>query len=53
MWGEKKELEKRPDNEPKFSIKNKTDRYILIFVVVTCLVIIAIIVTLLCVYFLL
>ncbi len=51
MWGEKKELEKRPDNEPKFSLKSKTDRYILVFVIVTCLVITIIIVALLCVYF--
>lgn len=42
-YGPKKDLEKRPDKEPKFSMKNKTDKYIVIFtivglVVVACLI---------------
>ena len=33
-YGPKKDMEKRPDKEPKFSMKNKTDRMIVTTVVV-------------------
>lgn len=33
-YGPKKDLQKRPDKEPKFSMKNKTDKYIVIFILV-------------------
>ena len=34
-YGPKKDMQKRPDNEPKFSMKNKTDRTIVTVVVVS------------------
>ena len=34
-FGPKKDMTKRPDNEPKFSMKNKTDRTIITVVVVS------------------
>ena len=37
-------MEKRPDNEPKFNIKNKVDRKILFFVITSSIVLIALII---------
>ena len=34
-YGPKKDMQKRPDNEPKFSLKNKTDRIIVTVIVIT------------------
>ena len=41
-YGPKKDMTKRPDNEPKFSMKNKTDRTIITVVVVTIAVLLLI-----------
>lgn len=38
-YGPKKDLQKRPDEERKFSLKNKTDKYIFIFVLIGLLIV--------------
>lgn len=42
-YGPKKDMQKRPDNEPKFSLKNKTDRTIVTVVVITIAVLLILI----------
>ena len=37
-YGSNKKMQKRPENEPKFSLKNKTDRMILLFILLGILV---------------
>ncbi len=49
-YGKNKEMQKRPDNEPKFSLKNKTDRFIFLFVLISLLVIAALVAILVCVF---
>lgn len=46
-FGPKKDLEKRPDQEPKFSMKNKTDKFIVLFAIIAsviCLVLVGVLV---------
>ncbi len=50
-WNTKIKLEPRGDEDPKFDPHNKTDRKILIAVVVSSIVIIGIIVGLFCIYY--
>ena len=44
-------LEQRNDKEPKFNPKNKTDRKILLTVILSCAVLIALIVGLIIIYY--
>lgn len=50
-YGPKKDMTKRPDNEPKFSMKNKTDRTIITVVVVSVAVLLLILAAVLLLYF--
>ncbi len=50
-YGKNKNMQKRPENEPKFSLKNKTDRTIFWIIIIALLVLgalIALIVFLIC-----
>ena len=44
-------LEERSDKEPKFDPKNKTDRKILLTVIISCVVLIGLIVGLIIIYY--
>ncbi len=50
-WNTKIKLEPRGDEDPKFDPHNKTDRKILIAVVVSSIIIVGIIVGLFCIYY--
>jgi signal transduction histidine kinase len=50
-YGPKKDMTKRPDNEPKFSMKNKTDRTIITVVVITVSVLLLILAGVLLLYY--
>lgn len=49
-YGKNKEMQKRPEQEPKFSLKNKTDKYIFIFVICSLAIIAALIAVLVCAF---
>ena len=44
-------MEERPENEPKFNGKNKTDRKILITVISVCAVLLVLVVTFIILYY--
>ena len=44
-------LEQRSDKEPKFDPKNKTDRKILLTIIISCTILIALIVGLIIIYY--
>lgn len=46
-----KEMVERPDKEPKFSLKNKTDRMIFIFIIVGVLIAAALLTGLILLYY--
>jgi hypothetical protein len=50
MWGKRIKMEPRAENEPKFDPKNKTDRRIMMTVLISCLILSVIIVGLVLVY---
>lgn len=51
MAFEKIKMEPRSDNEPKFNKNNKTDRRILSFVIISCLILTALIIGCFVLYF--
>ncbi|MEA5061063.1 hypothetical protein SDC9_100120 [bioreactor metagenome] len=50
MWGKHQKMEPRAENEPKFNPQNKTDRKILMTVVISCSILILLIIGLILVY---
>lgn len=47
----KKDMVERPENEPKFNIHNKTDRTILLFVLLGIFIVLAILGVMIFIYF--
>lgn len=49
-YGRNKDMEKRPKQEPKFSMQNKNDKMIVIFVICSLLIVGALIALFICAY---
>lgn len=50
MWGKHQKMEPRAENEPKFNPQNKTDRKILMAVIISSAVLVLLIIGLILVY---
>lgn len=49
-YGRNKEVEKRPDNEPKFSMDNHTDKMIVRLIIIGLLIVGALVAFFICAY---
>lgn len=50
-FGPKRDMEKRPEQEPKFSLKNKSDKFIFLFTIISLVVVAALIVGAILLYY--